>query len=159
MKTLIAYSSRHGTTQKIAHLLSLEIVESQVRLLDLRTEDAPENLDDYEQVIIGGSIHYGTIQKAIQKFCKNYFEQLMQKKLGLYLCFMYDDKAEEEFDNAYPEELRNHAKALGLFGGEYLFEKMNALERFIVSKVAHENETTYHIDEAAVESFILKMNQ
>lgn len=159
MKTLIVYSSRHGTAQKIAHLLSMEIRHGQARLLDLRTESAPENLESYEQVIIGGSIHYGNIQRAIQKFCRDHENELLHKRIGLFLCFMNDEQAQEEFDRAYPVTLRNHARALGLFGGEYLFEKMNMLERFIVSKIAHENETTYHIDEAAVESFILKMNQ
>ena len=158
MKTLVAYASRHGTAEKIAHLLSLEIQDSQVRLLDLRHESATVNIDDFDQVIIGGSIHFGEIQKSVKEFYNQYHKQLMTKKLGLFLCFMRDEIAEEEFNNAYPEELQNHAKALGFFGGELLFEKMNFMERLVVSTVSKKTENEYHIDEEAVESFIWKMN-
>lgn len=158
MKTLIAYASRHGTAEKIAHLLSLEIHHCQVRLLDLKHENSNVNMEDYDQVILGGSIHFGEVQTSIKNFFTNYHDELMKKQIGLFLCFMKDNVAEEEFNHAYPEDLQNHAKALGLFGGELLFEKMNFAERFVVSKVGMKTETEYHIDEEAVESFIWKMN-
>ena len=93
MKTLVAYASRHGTAEKIAHLLSLEIMHSQVRLIDLRHENAQVNLDDYEQVIIGGSIHFGEVQACVRDFYNQHHEALMEKRLGLFLCFMKQKKS------------------------------------------------------------------
>ncbi len=158
MKTLIAYASRNGTAEKIAHLLSLEIHHCQVRLLDLKHENALVKMEDYEQVILGGSIHFGEVQSSVKDFFTKNHDQLMKKRLGLFLCFMKDKVAEKEFNHAYPEDLQNHAKALGMFGGELLLEQMNFVERLVVSKVANIKESEYHIDEEAVESFIWKMN-
>lgn len=158
MKTLIAYCSRHGSAEKIAHLLYLEIEHGPVRLLDLSHESFPENLQGYDQVIIGGSIHFGQIQSSVKKFCNHFSPELMNKRLGLYMCYMMEDKAEEEFQNAFPENLRNHADALGYFGGELLIDKMNFLEKFIVKKLMQENEPVFNLDEVEVDSFINKMN-
>ena len=61
---------------------------------------------------------------------------LKQKRLGLYLCCMEEgETAQKQFNEAYPVELRDHATALGLFGGAFNFEKMNAFERMIIKKV------------------------
>ncbi len=158
MKTLVAYASRHGTAEKIAHLISLELEQCQVRLLDLKHENTRFDLADYDNVIIGGSIHYGEIQPSVKDFCHNHHGELMKKGLGLFLCYMRDEIAKEEFNNAFPEDLQNHAKALGYFGGEILFEKMNFVERVVVSTVGKKTENEFHLDEEAVESFIWKMN-
>lgn len=157
MKTLIAYCSRHGSAEKIAHLLFTEIDHGTIRLLDLGQEAFPNDLQDFDQVIIGGSIHYGQIQPVVQRFCQQFHQELMQKKLGLYMCYMLDDQAEEEFNNAYPESLRNHALALGYFGGELLIDKMNFIEKFVVRRIMKESEPVFHLDEVEVDSFLTKI--
>ena len=54
--------------------------------------------------------------------------------------------------------LRNHAVALGFFGGELLIDKLNFLEKFVVRRLMHETESVFHLDEQEVDSFITKMN-
>lgn len=157
MATLIIYTSRHGTTEKIAALLSQELVNQPADMVDLRKAKLPD-LANYDQVVLGGSIHIGQIQRKLKHFCKKHEAELLKKKLGLYLCYMLEDKASEEFHNAYSEELRNHATALGMFGGEFLFEKMNALERVVMRNATKETESVYNIHEQAVDNFISKMN-
>ena len=158
MKTLVAYCSRHGSAQKIAHLITQELHHTSVRLLDLKVEQVPENIDCYDQVVLGGSIHFGKIQNEVRKFCKDHFRELLDKRLGLYLCYMLEDKAEEEFNDAFPEELRNHASALGFFGGELKLEKMNMVDSFVTKNILQKRENEYKLDEAAFDSFITKMN-
>lgn len=126
-------------------------------MVDLRKARLPD-LKDYDQVILGGSIHIGQIQRKLKHFCKKHEAELLTKKLGLYLCFMLEDKAKEKFHNAYPEALRQHAAALGMFGGEFLFEKMNQLEQLVMRKATYETESVYNIHEQAVDNFIAKMN-
>ncbi len=157
MATLIIYTSRHGTTEKIAALLSQELKNQPADMVDLRKARLPD-LKDYDQVILGGSIHIGQIQRKLKHFCKKHEAELFTKRLGLYLCFMLEDKAKEEFHNAYPEALRRHATALGMFGGEFIFEKMNQLEQLVMRKATHETESVYNIHEQAVDDFIAKMN-
>lgn len=158
MKTLIAYCSRHGSAQKIAHLMSQELHHTSVRLLDLKMEKAPHKIEDYDQVVIGGSIHYGKIQHEVRDFCTVHLKALLQKRLGLYMCYMLEDKAEEEFNEAFPELLRNHATALGFFGGEYLLDQMDFIDSFVTQNIMHKRENEFRLDEAAFNSFITKMN-
>lgn len=157
MATLIIYTSRHGTTEKIAALLTQELKNQPADMINLR-KDTLLDPKDYDQIILGGSIHLGQIQRKLKRFCKRHETELLTKKLGLYLCFMLEDKAKEEFHNAYPESLRQHATALGMFGGEFLFDKMNRLEQLVITKATHETEPVYNIHEEAVDTFISKMN-
>jgi menaquinone-dependent protoporphyrinogen oxidase len=158
MKTLIAYCSRHGSAQKIAHLMSQELDHTSVRLLDLKVENIPVNVDDYEQVVIGGSIHYGKIQHEVRKFCEDHFSALLKKRLGLYMCYMLEDKVKEEFNDAFLPELRNHACALGFFGGELQLEKMGLIDSFVTKNIFHKYESESKLDEEAFDSFVAKMN-
>lgn len=158
MKTLIAYCSRHGSAQKIAHLMSQELHHTSVRLLDLKMEKVPNDIHAYDQIVIGGSIHYGKIQDEVRTFCRLHEKALLQRKLGLYMCYIQEEKAEHEFNDAFPNALRNHATALGYFGGELLLEKMDFIDSFVTRNIMHEKENVFKLDEAAFDSFITKMN-
>jgi len=82
----------------------------------------------------------------------------MNKKLGLFLCCMEEgEKANEQFENAYPENLRKHATATGLFGGEFTFEKMNFLEKSIIKKISKISESVSKINEKAINEFAINI--
>lgn len=152
MSYLVVYMSQHGTTQKLATYLSQEL-DDKVRLVNLANEAMPD-IESWSTVIIGGSIHMGQIQKKIRQFCELNEKQLLLKRLGLFLCFMDMEEGAVEFDNAFPEPLRKHAVAHGLFGGELLLEKMNFLERLMVKAVRGVKESVSVVDEDAVEEFL-----
>lgn len=158
MKTLIAYCSRHGSAQKIAHLMSQELHHTSVRLLDLRIEENPSDISCYDQVVIGGSIHYGKIQHEVRNFCDKHEKDLLNTRLGLYMCYMLEEKAEEEFNNAFPQKLRNHACALGFFGGELDLDKMGVIDSFVTENILHKYKSEFKLDETAFDSFVTKMN-
>jgi menaquinone-dependent protoporphyrinogen oxidase len=158
MKTLIIYSSRHGTTEKIAVLISEKLESLEVTLINLKFK-AKIELHNFDRVIIGGSIHMGQIQKSIKDFINKYQHELLQKQLGLFICCMNEEKAEEEFRLAFPEKLRNHALATGIMGGELLLEKMNFLERFIVKTVSGQKETASKINFPAIDKFAEAINE
>ena len=83
------------------------------------------SFDKFHTVIIGGSVHDGTIQQELMTFCVKNKNELLKKRLGLFMCFMNNDLRELEFEDSFPIDLRRHAVAKGLVGGEFLFEKMN----------------------------------
>ena len=87
-------------------------------------------------------------------FCIKNKTELLQKRLGLFMCFMNNDLQELEFEDSFPSDLRKHAIAKGLVGGEFLFEKMNVLEKTSVQKVKGINESVYRIDNNAIRKFI-----
>jgi menaquinone-dependent protoporphyrinogen oxidase len=151
MKTLIVYMTHHGTTKKVvARLLSL--LGENATSVNLEENHEPD-LQSYACIIVGGSIHIGQIQGRVKNFCETYKSELLNKKLGLFLCFMNKEMAQQEFENAFSAELRAHATAQGLFGGELLFEKMNFLERFMTRMIAKENKSRSAIDYEAIETF------
>lgn len=151
--TVILYMTKHGTTRKVAEMIKLKLASSNVTLIDLSEVKNPD-ISKYNTIIIGGSIHAGMIQKRIKNFCKTNMELLMDKRLGLYLCCMSKgDKTILQLNDAYPEELQDHAECTQLMGGEYLFEKMNFMERAIVKKISGYTETKSEIDYPAIEKF------
>ncbi len=159
MQTLIVYQSKHGTTEKIAKGIQMSFGYDKCEIANLNAKNII-NIDKFERIIIGGSIHAGTIQKGIKKFISKYREELLNKELGLFLCCMYKgDERINQFNNAYPTELRDIAKAKGIFGGELIFDKMNFIERFIVKKTTKTEESISDIDSNAVSIFINDMQK
>jgi menaquinone-dependent protoporphyrinogen oxidase len=83
----------------------------------------------------------------------------MEKWVGLFLCCMKEGEiAIEQFNNAFPVELRKNSVALGLFGGEFLFSKMNYIEKQIVKKVTGVSSEQSNLDVEAIKLFASKVN-
>ncbi len=158
MSTLIAYMTRHGCAGKTAGMLK-EHLEGDPDVLDLK-KSKKLDLSRYDTVIIGGSIHAGRLQKGLRRFLEKNSEVLLEKRLGLYLCCMEEgETAWKQFEDAYPEDLRRHAAATGLFGGEFDFGRMNFIERGIVKKIAKIEESVSRIDAAAIGEFAAKISR
>lgn len=157
MKTAIVYTTTHGCAEKCVNELRDKLT-GDIDIFNIKNSKS-KNLDTYERVIVGGSIHAGQIQRRIKSFCEKNEAILLEKKLGLFLCCMEEgDKAQEEFDNAYPESLRSHATALGFFGGEFDFDKMGFLAKTIVKKVANVEQSVSKISHENIAAFAEKMS-
>lgn len=151
MKTLILYATSHGASAEAAAFLAEKLGECDV--VDLKKDIAPD-LANYETVVLGGSIHMGRVAKAVRKFADTHHDALVNKKLGLYLCCMYEGEvAQKQFDDAYPQTLRDKAGARGIFGGTFNFARMNLVERAIVKKVAGVTESVSRLNKEEMERF------
>ncbi len=158
MKCLIVYCSSHGTTEKAVRFLS-EGLGGNVLAVDLKRDKEKFDLANFDTVIIGGSIHAGNIQRKIKQFIKNNLDTLLEKDVGLFLCCMHDgESAIEQFNNAFPHELRKNSAAMGLFGGEFLLSEMNFLEKQIVKKVSGATIDQSNLDYEAIKEFASKLN-
>jgi menaquinone-dependent protoporphyrinogen oxidase len=145
MKTLIVYASKYGCTEDCAKTLA-EKITGKVELHNLK-EKRVVDLSSYDIVIIGSSIYVGKVKKEVNKFCSEHLEQLKKKKLGLYLCCMHTgDIAQNQLNNAFPQELSTVAVAKDYFGGEFRFNKMNFMEKFVVKRVAESDKNLPNID-------------
>ncbi len=157
MGTLIVYSTKYGCTEDCAKKLSEKLNDGAV-LCNLKKDKAPE-LSKYDKVVIGGSMYVGSIQKEVSEFCKNNLESLKNKKLGLYICAMQkDDVIESELKSAFPEELGARAASKECFGGEFIFSKMNFLDKLIVKKVSKIDKDTSTISVDKIDKFAAAMN-
>ncbi|MGB9893728.1 MAG: flavodoxin domain-containing protein, partial [Candidatus Saccharicenans sp.] len=118
-----------------------------------RKESCPP-LENFDLIIIGGSIHAGKIQKEIKRFCRKNMSLLLKKEIALFICCMYDgQKAEQQFNQAFPEKLRQTARAKGIFGGELLFEKMNFLEKTVIKKFIGVKESVSRFNPEEIRNF------
>jgi len=156
MKTLIVYASKHGCAKNAAEKMA-QAFGDDTEVNDVRNFIRVD-LEDFDRIIIGGSIHAGQIQGQIKTFVQRNLKLLLQKQLGLYICHMEEgDGAMKELTNNFPDQLLDHATAKGFFGGEFNFEKMNFFEKFIVKKVAKVSESVSNINEKNIEIFITAM--
>jgi menaquinone-dependent protoporphyrinogen oxidase len=152
MKTLIVYQTMHGCTEKCVGKLKVGLSD-EVDAVNLK-QNKKVDPQNYDTVIIGGSIHAGRIQGGIKKFCAAHEETLLTKKLGLFICCMEEEGAQKEFAANFSETLHNHAAAKGIFGGEFDFARMNFVAKAIVKKVSGVTESVSKISEDAIQKFL-----
>ena len=135
MKTLIAYSTTLGCTEQCASKLKDDIGDD-VEMVRISSRGR-YNLEQYDTIIVGGSIHEGLIQRSVHKFCEINLEVLLKKQVGLFVCCMDPDVDEKELiKRAFPESLVENALASGFFGGELNIKKMNLLQKIMTRKAA-----------------------
>ena len=158
MKTAIVYVSKHGTTEKTALKIQEGLGISATQLFDLKKSSSLD-LSQFDQIIIGGSIHAGMIQNRIKDFCNKNAVLLLEKRLGLFIsCFYEGEIAQTQLEKAFPEVLRKHAISCKVMGGEMLLEEMNFFEKLIVKKVAGVTQTDSNIKNENIEAFINEMS-
>ncbi len=155
--TAIVYMSKHGTCNKIAHIIELFFKEDSVHLVDLSKRKIPD-LSECSRIIVGGSIHMGKIQKEVQKFCEINKELLVSKPLGLFICCMLAGEiAVVQFNNAFSEELCYHAQSIAIMGYELNLEKMNFIEKLMTNKITGLSESSSQINYQQLNRFIKEM--
>lgn len=158
MKILLAYSSKYGTVEQCAKKLG-DLLGSEAQVCNLDKEKAPP-LAGFEAVVVGGSIYAGMLRKAAKQFCQQYKGELMQKKLGLFLCCAtspHKEGVKEYWQANFAPELLEHASAKEIFGGEFRYEKMKFLDKKIIGMINKQQEKEGgeppSVDEAAIEAF------
>lgn len=70
---------------------------------------------------------------------------------------MNEPEFENEFNNAFPELLRKHAISSKCVGGEFLFEKMNFIEKLIVKKVSGIRKNVSKLDESKIAELVFEI--
>ena len=157
MKTLIAYATKHGTSEKCAKMLKAEL-NGEVDLVNLE-KMSKIDLGGYDQVIIGGSVYAGRMRKPVRAFCLQHLEELKNKRVGLFFCGIADGKdADDELNSIYPPELLKAAVVKEFFGGEATIDQMNFFEKFIMKKVANVTTNLSKIREDKIIDFAKVMN-
>jgi len=153
METLIAYSTKHGATEKAAKKLAEKIGGSTtlINLKDLRAKSV--DLAKFERVAIGGSIYAGSIQKEVKEFCMKNEEILVSKRLGIFICCGNEEQAEEQLAASFSEKIHSGATVKGHFGYEFNFEKLSFMSRFFVKKVSKITESQFRLNEENIAVF------
>lgn len=136
-----------------------EKLPGEVTLVNVKNDEIP-NLENYDRIIIGGSIYAGRIQKEIKKLCTDFSDLLRKKKPGVFICCGLKDRADKQLKEAFPE-IYDHISVKGYFGYEMDFSRLNFFERLIVRVVSKTKESRSEILTENIEKFareILKEN-
>ncbi|MGH4117676.1 flavodoxin domain-containing protein [Clostridium sp.] len=157
MKTLIIYASKHGCTENCSNLLK-DKLNGEVKIVNIKKDSIPE-IAEFDNIIVGGSIYMGRIQKEINNFCLVNSSTLINKKLGFFTCGMSENEiAEKQINTSFPKELLTNAVAKEHFGGEFIFKKMNFFEKFIVKKISKSDKDISKISKDNINKFALLIN-
>lgn len=135
MKNLIIYSTKYGFVKKCARNLKLKL-NKETEVVDIASKQKID-LDQYDCIILGGSIYMGKIQKKMTKYIEKNIEKLLTKNIALFICTGEADekKARDFLNNSFPEKLNKKAISREVFGGQFKLEKLTALERFVIVKI------------------------
>lgn len=156
MNTLIIYASTHGTTGEVAERISRLIGYNRCRTINIDHDEIPP-LSKFDTIIVGGSIHFGKIQKKIRRFCEKNMSELLSKRIGLFICCMKRESERDEFNSAFPADLIKHATATGMFGGEFKFENLNFIEKLIVRNNVGIDRSIRRINAQSINHFAILM--
>lgn len=116
MKTLIAYATKHGATRQYAEQLAGQL-PGETTLVDLK-KDPGVDVSVFDTVIVGGAVYFGKVQKEVRDFCVRNLALLRNKRLGLFICCLFDgQQAERQLQTAFPGELLEAALVKDAFGG------------------------------------------
>ena len=135
MKSIIIYSTRYGSTTKVAERIQNEL-DGDCMLVNIMTESVPP-LDAFDMVILGGSIYIGKVQKELTAFVGKNLNLLLSKKIGLFLCAgaTKQEERDRELKVAFSPELLTHAAAKDVLGYAFTFERMRFFDRLIMKKI------------------------
>ena len=130
MKTIIIYGSTYGYAKDCASELSKQL-KGEVLLVNVSTDTVP-TIDEFDNVVIGGSIYMGKISKKIKAYCTSNVDLLKNKRVGLFLCCGLPEDLEKNIKNAFPDELLKKAISVECFGGELRIEKMKFTHKMLI---------------------------
>ncbi|MDP4083315.1 MAG: flavodoxin domain-containing protein [Bacillota bacterium] len=153
MKNVIIYTTKYGSVENAAKLLK-EHLAGEALLVNIMNENPP-GLEKFDNVMIGGSIYAGRIQKKLSKFVVKNLPQLLTKRVGLFVCAGEKEQSvrEKELVNAFPKELFEHAVVKEIFGYEIHYGKLNFWEKKLVSSILGHKEGCSLLSQEKIRSF------
>ncbi|MBN2853712.1 MAG: flavodoxin domain-containing protein [Clostridia bacterium] len=132
MKTLIVYASRYGYTSDCVTKLAGKL-HGEVTTVNIDKEKTSD-LEQYDNIVIGGSVKIGKIQKSVIQFCETNKVLLLKKKVAFFIS-CGDQNHMQYLNGAIPEELLTHALSVQSFGGEFKTDKMNFIEKKMIDMI------------------------
>jgi menaquinone-dependent protoporphyrinogen oxidase len=137
MAILVTYASKHGATQEIAERITFTL-RQQGKTAEIRPIHSVESLADYEAVVLGSAIYYGSWLKEATEFVRQHVEALSERPVWLFS----DGPLGAEVKDAeeQPKELAEFRQTLPfrehrLFFGALIRNQLSFAERMVVKAV------------------------
>lgn len=149
MKNLILYHSKYGTTTKVAETIKNKLTNVSASTI----EKFDDELINYDCIYLGSSTYMGRVHKSLKQFIRNNKKVLLTKEVKVFIVGTGPDNVDRIIEHNFDKE------SIGNFsfthvGGEYLYNKMTFIDRFIIKRVAGVTENSSHINNEAIESLV-----
>jgi menaquinone-dependent protoporphyrinogen oxidase len=157
MRNAVIFATKYGSVRKASEILASKL-PGDTDIFNIN-EGIPV-LSGYENVVIGGSVYMGKIQASIRKYMRENMNELLQKKIGLFINSSERDqeKNRKQFEISFPEELRSTAAAEGFFGDEINIERVNLLDKIMLRLIKNVTESYSNISEEKITGFAAKLS-
>lgn len=157
MKSIIIYSTKYGSAEKAARKIK-EKLEGEVILVNIMKENI-SSIEEYDNVILGGSIYVGKIQKKLKEYINKNLAALMKKRIGLFICAAEKDanKKEKELQAAFPADLYNKAISREILGYEIYYDKLNFFEKKIMNSIMGVKTNVSELCEESINNLVKNM--
>lgn len=155
MKGIIIYSTKYGSVEKAAKILKSKLQDNIV-LANVMKEKVP-SLEEFDTVMLGGSIYVGKIQKKLTSYINQHISELLNKKVGLFICAGQEEVLQKELETAFPKELYDYAAAKEVFGHEINLEKATFFDKLVIRNMIGIKQSYSKIDQDRIENFAKKM--
>jgi len=156
MKTLIAFATKSGTSEKCASMIAEHFDSPDI--VDLSKNSNPD-VRDYDLIIAGGSVRMGNLHAHLIRFMKVNLRKLEDKQMAFFVCCMNKgEKFDQQVEKGFPKAIRENAIEIAHLGALLKWDKMNLLERSIMKKIVESEKLEEpKIDATAVEEFVSKV--
>lgn len=154
MTLAILYTTRYGSTRSIAETIAdrLRDAFSGVQIVDVnRRSDLPEA----DVVLIGSPIYGGSTPRAMRAFVDAHLDELLSRRVGLYLSCFYDGtRAEQQLADNVPPRLVAHSFGAYFPGGTVTFSRLRWIDRLLMKKIAGVNDDVDRRNEAEIDRLV-----
>ena len=122
MTVLVAYGTKHGSTQEVAESIAATLEEQGCEVA-LRAASQVEDIDAYDGVVVGGSLYTGRWHPDARRFVRRHHSELVTRPLAVFAMgprTMADDDvaaARKQLDHALADFPDLKPVATEIFGG------------------------------------------
>ncbi|MFD0589375.1 flavodoxin domain-containing protein [Paenibacillus sp. GCM10027627] len=113
MGVLLLYATKTGATAQCIKVLAEEI--SQCTICNLEVEKAA--IEEFDHIILGAGVRDGKIYKPIRDFIKKNHNELLNKRVGYFICNEKPKETEQIIERNIPADLKEAAICIESFGG------------------------------------------
>lgn len=156
MSAVVIFDSKHGSTADAAALIASRLGE-EVSLIYLRDKGAAKaSLEGYSLAVLGGPVYAGRWSRRAAAFAREREAELSALDFAYFSVGADVAEGPASAAAALPAGLAKRAVAGAKFGGEFRWNSLNPLERFIISLVSRSqgaNGAAAALDAAAIEAF------
>lgn len=156
MKSLVVFSSKHGTTEKCAKEIAASIGAD---VLDVTKKTKDISLE-YDCIILGAPLYVYSIHKPMLKFIKKHIDTLSSKKLAFFTIGQCSEEDAVVTLNSSLEKIKVNLnyELYAHLGGEINWDKLNILESIIMKMISKQTDLKDSIDTDAINAFLLKLS-